>query len=87
MASMMIVSKFEKSQSLLKSSVPLPWQPNLIKQIYILIKFVVAFHVDKWQQLYLPVNSTIDKREKKPSKTFQPIYFRQQHYQLNFQTK
>ena len=29
----MIVSKFEKSHSLLKSSVPLPWQPNLIKTL------------------------------------------------------
>ena len=33
MAFMMIVSKFEKSHCLLKSSVPLPWQPNLVKTL------------------------------------------------------
>ena len=58
-----------------------------MKIFYILIKLVVAFHVNKRQQLHLPVNSIIDKREKKPSKIFQPIQYRQQHYQLNFQTK
>ena len=58
-----------------------------MKIFYILIKLVVAFHVNKRQQLHLPINSIIDKREKKPSKIFQPIWYRQQHYQLNFQTK
>ena len=30
---MMIVSRLEKSHCLLKSSIPLPWQPNLIKTL------------------------------------------------------
>ena len=33
MAFTMIVSRFEKGHCLLKSSVPLPWQPNLIKTL------------------------------------------------------
>ena len=33
MAFTVIVSRFEKSHCLLKSSVPLPWQPNLIKTL------------------------------------------------------
>ena len=33
MAFMMIISRFEKSRCLLKSSVSLPWQPNLIKTL------------------------------------------------------
>ena len=33
MAFMMIASRFEKSHCLLKSSVPSPWQPNLIKTL------------------------------------------------------
>ena len=37
------------------------------------MKFVVAFHVNKLQQVHLPVNSIIGKHEKIPSKTFQPI--------------
>ena len=33
MAFTMIASRFEKNPCLLKSSVPLPWQPNLIKTL------------------------------------------------------
>ena len=44
-----------------------------MKTFYISIKFIVVFHVNMLQQLYLPQNSTICKHEKIPSKTFQPF--------------
>ena len=45
-----------------------------MKTFYISIKFIVVFHVNMLQQLYLPVNSNIIGKEKKiPFKTFQPI--------------
>ena len=44
-----------------------------MKTFYISIKFIVVFHVNMLQQLYLPVNSINGKHDKIPSKTFQPI--------------
>ena len=40
-----------------------------MKTFYISIKFIVVFHVNMLQQLYLPVNSDICKHRKIPSKT------------------
>ena len=39
-----------------------------MKTFYTSIKLIVEFHVDMLQQLHLPVDSIISKREKIPSK-------------------
>ena len=44
-----------------------------MKTFYISIKFIVVFHVNTLQQLYLPVNSTICKQTKYHLNLFNPF--------------